>query len=327
MWLWAAFILFIFFLLALDLGLFHRKTRTIAFKEALILSGVWIGVALAFNVLIFFAYEHHWFGLDLAGSEPDGRTAAVLFLTGYLIEKSLGLDNIFFIAMIFSYFRIPTAYQHRVLYWGIVGAVVMRALMILAGIALIERVDSILYLFGAFLIVSGVRMGLVEHPPDLEKNPIITWTRQFFPVMPKLASERFIVQREGQLALTPLALALIMIETSDLIFALDSIPASFSVTRDPFLVFTSNIMALLGLRSLYFVLAGAVERFRYLRIVLGLLLVLIGIKFLLKDFLPDGPTNVFFTLGAVTIILAGGIIASLLWGRQATDQEVSARRE
>jgi tellurite resistance protein TerC len=319
MWLWAAFILFIFFLLALDLGIVHRKSRTITFKEAMILSGVWIGVALAFNVLVFFAYEHHWFGLDLTSGEPDGRSAAVLFFTGYLLEKALGLDNIFFIAMIFSYFRIPTAYQHRVLYWGIVGAIIMRALMILAGTALIERADWILYVFGVVLIISGVRMGLVGHPPDLEKNPIITWTRQFLPVMPKLAGERFVVLREGQFVLTPLALALIMIETSDLIFALDSIPAIFSVTRDPFLVFTSNIMALLGLRSLYFALAGAVDRFRYLRTALGLLLVLIGTKFLLKDVLVEGPATVFYTLGAVALILAGGIIASVIFGKRATD--------
>ena len=317
MWLWAAFILFIFLLVALDLGIFHRRTRTIAFKEALILSGAWIGVALAFNVFIFVAYEHHWFGLDLAGNEPDGRAAAILFLTGYLIEKSLGLDNLFFIAVIFSYFRIPTVYQHRVLYWGVVGAVIMRAAMILAGTALIERVDWILYLLGVVLIISGVRMGVVGHPPDLEKNPIIVWTRRFFPVLPKFAGERFVVRRKGQLVLTPLALALIMIETSDLIFALDSIPAIFSVTRDPFLVFTSNIMALLGLRSLYFALAGAVDRFRYLRISLGVLLVLIGTKLLLKDVLVEGPTTVFLTLGAVAIILAGGMITSLLFGKRA----------
>src|SRR4030088_2940229 len=318
MWLWAAFILFIFFLVALDLGIFHRKGRTIAFKEALILSGAWISVAVAFNVLIFFAYEHHWFGLDLAGGEPDGRTAAILFLTGYLIEKSLGLDNLFFIALIFSYFRIPTTYQHRVLYWGIVGAVIMRAAMILGGTALIERVDWILYVFGVVLIISGLRMGLVGHPPDLEKNPIITWTRQFLPVMPRLAGERLVVLREGQLVLTPLALALIMIETSDLIFALDSIPAIFSVTRDPFLVFTSNIMALLGLRSLYFALAGLIDRFCYLRISLGLLLALIGTKLLLKDVLVEGPTTVLFTLGAVALVLGGGIIASLLFGKHAS---------
>jgi tellurite resistance protein TerC len=317
MLLWAAFVLFIICLLALDLGVIHRKTRAIAFKEALILSGLWIAVALTFNVLIYFAYEHHWLGLDLAESEPDGRTAAILFLTAYLVEKSLGLDNIFFIAMIFSYFRIPAAYQHRVLYWGIVGAVIMRAFMIVAGIALIQRLDWILYLFGAFLIGSGIRMGLVEHPPDLEKNQVIAWARQFVPVMPQLSGERFIVRQKGRLALTPLALALIMIETSDLIFALDSIPAVFSSTRDPFLVFTSNIMALLGLRSLYFVLAGAVDRFRYLRIALGMLLVLIGAKFLLKDVLVEGPNTIFYTLGTVSLILAGGVVASLLFGRRA----------
>ena len=162
-------------------------------------------------------------------------------------------------------------------------------------------------------------MGLVAHPPDLEKNPIITWTRQFFPVLPKFAGERFFVRREKQLLLTPLALALIMIETSDLVFALDSIPAIFSVTRDPFLVFTSNIMALLGLRSLYFALAGLVDRFRYLRISLGLLLVLIGTKLLLKDVLVEGSTTVLFTLGAVALVLGGGIIASLLFGKRAPD--------
>ncbi|MFQ3459929.1 TerC/Alx family metal homeostasis membrane protein [Bradyrhizobium sp. UFLA01-814] len=317
MWLWVAFIVFVFFLVALDLGVLHREARTIAFKEALMLSAGWITVALAFNVVIFFLYENHWCGLDLAGSEPDGRAAAVLFLTGFLIEKSLGLDNLFFIALIFSYFRIPIASQHRVLYWGILGAVIMRAAMILAGTALIERVDWILYIFGAFLIVSGVRMGLVGHPPDIEKNPIIIWIRRFFPVFPKFAGERFVVRRRGQLALTPLALALIMIEASDLIFALDSIPAIFSITRDSFLVFTSNIMALLGLRSLYFALAGAVDRFRYLRTSLGLLLVLIGIKLLLKDVLVEGPTSMFLTLGAVAILLASGVIASLLFGRRA----------
>ncbi|MGL3214184.1 TerC/Alx family metal homeostasis membrane protein [Bradyrhizobium sp. BR 1433] len=317
MWLWVAFIVFVFFLVALDLGVLHREARTIAFKEALMLSAGWITVALAFNVVIFFLYENHWCGLDLAGSEPDGRAAAVLFLTGFLIEKSLGLDNLFFIALIFSYFRIPIASQHRVLYWGILGAVIMRAAMILAGTALIERVDWILYIFGAFLIVSGVRMGLVGHPPDIEKNPIIIWIRRFFPVFPKFAGERFVVRRRGQLALTPLSLALIMIEASDLIFALDSIPAIFSITRDSFLVFTSNIMALLGLRSLYFALAGAVDRFRYLRTSLGLLLVLIGIKLLLKDVLVEGPTSMFLTLGAVAILLASGVIASLLFGRRA----------
>src|SRR5258707_1566418 len=210
--LWVAFILFIFLLVALDLGIFHRKIRTITFKETLILNGAWISVALAFNVFIFFAYDHHWFGLDLAESEPDGRAAAVLFLTGYLIEKSIGLDNLFLIALIFSYFRIPTAYQHRVLYWGILGAVIMRAAMILAGTALIERADWILYLFGVVLIISGVRMGLVGHPPDLEMNPIITWTRRFFHVLPKFAVVRVVVLSKGEMYRQPLDLGLTIIE-------------------------------------------------------------------------------------------------------------------
>jgi tellurite resistance protein TerC len=327
MWVWAAFIVFILFLLALDLGVFHRKAHAITLKEALLLSGAWTSVALAFNVFVYFAYEHHWFGLDLPGDEPDGRMAAVLFLTGYVVEKSLGLDNVFVIAMIFTYFRIPSLYQHRVLFWGVVGALAMRAVMILAGIVLIERFSWILYLFGAFLIVSGVRMALARHPPDLEKNPAIALARLLLPVTHNLAGERLAVRIDGKLALTPLALALIMIETSDLIFAADSIPA---ITRDPFLVFTSNIMALLGLRSLYFALAGIIERFRYLRLSLALLLALIGTKFLLKDILPAGPDAVYYMLGAVSVILAGGITASLICARRTPGSchvEIPARRK
>jgi tellurite resistance protein TerC len=287
-------------------------------------------VALAFNVFVYFAYEHHWFGLDLPGDEPDGRTAAVLFLTGYVVEKSLGLDNVFVIAMIFTYFRIPSLYQHRVLFWGVVGALAMRAVMILAGIVLIERFSWILYLFGALLIVSGVRMALAQHPPNLEKNPAIALARWLLPVTHNLAGERLAVRIDGKLALTPPALALIMIETSDLIFAVDSIPAIFAITRDPFLVFTSNIMAVLGLRSLYFALAGIIERFRYLRLSLALLLALIGTKFLLKDILPAGPEAVYYMLGAVSVILAGGIIASLICARRTPGSchvEIPARRK
>ncbi|MGZ3351013.1 MAG: TerC/Alx family metal homeostasis membrane protein [Xanthobacteraceae bacterium] len=229
---------------------------------------------LAFNVFVYFAYEHHWFGLDIPDDEPDGRTAAVSFLTGYVVEKSLGLDNILVIAMIFSYFHIPAQYQHRVLFWGVVGALVMRAVMILAGVALIQRFEWILYLFGAFLLVSGIRMALARDAPDPEKYPAMALARRLLPVTHKLAGERLAVRIDGKLALTPLALTLIMIETSDLIFAVDSIPAIFAITRDPFLVFTSNIMAVLGLRSLYFALAGIIDRFHYLRLALALLLML-----------------------------------------------------
>src|ERR1700704_3478340 len=204
MWPWAAFIVFILALLALDLGVFHRKAHAITLKEALILSGGWIGVALAFNVFVYFAYEYHWFGLDLPEGEPDGRTAAVLFLTGYVVEKSLGLDNILVIAMIFSSFRIPALYQHRVLLWGIVGALVMRAALILAGAALIKRFGWILYLFGAFLIVSGVKMALARHAPKPENNLLIALARRLLPITHNFAGEQIVVRVDGKLALTPI---------------------------------------------------------------------------------------------------------------------------
>ena len=319
--LWAAFIIFILFLLAVDLGVFHREAHVISLKEALIWSGVWIGLALLFNVFVYFAYEYHWFGLDIPEEEPDGRTAAVLFLTGYLVEKSLGLDNVFLIAMIFSYLGIPAKYQHRVLFWGIVGALVMRAAMIVAGVALIERFEWTIYIFGAFLVVSGTRMAVARHAPDPEKNLVIKLARRFFPVTPELEGDRLFVRIDGKPGLTPLALALIMIETSDLIFAIDSIPAVFAITDDPFLVFTSNIMAVLGLRSLYFALAGIIDRFYYLRLSLSLLLILIGAKMLLKDVLQALPGTTYYTLGAIGLILAGGIIASIVRARRTPESK------
>jgi len=330
MWVWAAFIIFILFLLVLDLGVFHRKAHVITLQEALTWSGIWISLALVFNIFVYFAYEYHWFGLNLPEHEPDGRTAAVLFFTGYLVEKSLGMDNVFLIAMIFSYFGIPAIYQHRVLFWGIVGALVMRAMMILAGVALIQRFDWTLYVFGAFLIVSGVRMAVARHAPNPQRNPLIALAKRLLPVTDDLASERFIVRTNGEPALTPLALALIMIETSDLIFAIDSIPAVFAITQDPFLVFTSNIMAVLGLRSLYFAVAGIIDRFYYLRFSLSLILVVIGTKMLLKDVLHALPDATFYTLGAIAFILAGGIVASIVRARrtpESAEVEVPARRE
>ncbi|TMA93281.1 MAG: TerC family protein [Deltaproteobacteria bacterium] len=330
MWLWAAFIIFVLSLLVLDLGVFHRKAHVITLKEALTWSGVWIGVALVFTVFVYLAYEYHWFGLDIPEDEPDGRTAAVLFFTGYTVEKSLGMDNVFVIAMIFSYFGIPATYQHRLLFWGIGGALVMRGVMILAGVSLIQRFNWILYVFGAFLIVSGLRMAVAPHAPEPEKNPVIVLARRLFPVTQDLAGERFVVRINGKPALTPLALALIMIETSDLIFAIDSIPAVFAITDDPFLVFTSNIMAVLGLRSLYFALAGIIQRFYYLRLSLSLLLVLIGAKMLLKDILHALPDTTYYTLGAICLILAGGVIASIIRARRTPESgkvEIPARQE
>ena len=326
---WIAFIVFILFLLALDLGVFHRNARVVTLREALITSGLWIAFALVFNVVVYFAYQYHWFGLDLPSGEPDGRAAAVLFLTGYVAEKSLGMDNIFVIAMIFSSFRIPAQHQHRVLFWGIVGALVMRAVLILAGAALIERFHWILYIFGVFLIVTGVRMILARHAPDPERQRAVVLARRLLPVTPELHGERLVVRLDGRLYLTPLGLALVAIESSDLMFAIDSIPAIFAITREPFLVFTSNIMAMLGLRSLYFALAGLIHRFQYLKVSLALLLVLVGVKILVQDILETVPGTTVYTLGAITLILGGGIIASIVWAPRTPESrrvEVPARR-
>jgi TerC family integral membrane protein len=291
MWLWAAFMVFILFLLVLDLGVFHRKAHAVTLKEALIMSGLWIGVALVFNVFVYVAYEYHLFGLDIPDDEPNGQTAAVLFLTGYVVEKSLELDNVFAIAMIFTYFRIPALYQHRVLFWGVVGALVMRAVMILAGVALIERVSWILYVFGAFLIASGVKMALERHAPDPERNLAIVLARRRLPVTHDLAGERFAVRIDGKLALTPLALTLVMIESSDVVFAVDSIPVIFAITQDSLSCVHQQHHGCAGSALAVFRLSG---HYRSVP-------------------LPEAlarPTSCTdrHTLGAVTVILAGGIL-------------------
>jgi tellurite resistance protein TerC len=329
MWVWIAFVAFVLFLLALDLGVFHRHARVVTLREALITSAGWIALALAFNVFVYFAYQYHWFGLDLPGAEPDGPTAALLFLTGYVAEKSLGMDNIFVIAMIFSSFGVPAKQQHRVLFWGIVGALVMRAVMILAGTALIARFHWALYVFGVFLIVTGVRMILARHTPDPERQPAVALARRILPVTPELHDERLVVRAEGRLYLTPLGLALVAVESSDLMFAIDSIPAIFAITKEPFLVFTSNIMAVLGLRSLYFALAGLIHRFQYLKVSLALLLVLVGVKILLHDVLGTVPGTTLYTLGVIVVVLAGGIVASIARAPRTPESrrvEVPARR-
>jgi tellurite resistance protein TerC len=327
--LWAAFIAFVLVLLALDLGVFHRRAHAITLKEALILSGVWIGVGLVFTVFVYGAYEHHWLGLDLPDREPDGGPAATLYLTGYLVEKSLGMDNVLVIAMVFSSVGIPPAYQHRVLFWGIVGALAMRAVMILAGVALIERFHWTLYVFGAFLIVSGIRLARGRHAPNPEQSTVIRMARRWLPITTRLDGQQLVTRVDGRLALTPLALALIMIEASDVMFAIDSIPAIFAITDDPFLVFTSNIMAVLGLRSLYFALAGIIDRFAYLRLSLALLLALIGAKMLLQDVFPGWTESPHVTLAILTLVMAGGVVVSILRARRTPESrrvEIPARR-
>jgi len=297
-WHWVGFIACVLVFLALDLGLFHRKAHVVRFKEALMWTVIWFCLALAFA---------------LALKPLRGDKESLEFLTGYLIEVSLSMDNVFVIALIFTYFRVPSEYQHRVLFWGILGALVMRGLMIGVGVALIDWLDWILYVFGAFIVYTGVKMFFVDAEVDPEKNKVIRLARKFFPVAPNFDGQNFRTQWNGRMALTPLALVLLMVETTDLLFAFDSIPAIFAVTRNPFIVFTSNVFAILGLRSLYFVLAEAIGYFRYLKYGLALVLVFIGVKMLIDP--HDSPPRWFQTdisISVSLIVVAAIILVSIV---------------
>lgn len=292
-WHWAGFVACVLVFLALDLGLFHRHAHTVKFKEALFWTAIWFSLAMLFA----------------CGLKPlRGQKESLEFVTGYLIELSLSMDNVFVIALIFEYFSVPQRYQHRVLFWGIIGALVMRGLMIGAGVALISWLHWILYLLGAFVLFTGIKMLFVETKVHPEKNRVVRWVRRFYPVTPQLDGQKFLTVWNGRKALTPLALVLVVVETTDLIFAVDSIPAIFAVTTKPFIVFTSNVFAILGLRSLYFVLAGALGYFRYLKVGLSVVLVFIGIKMLLDPhenpprwFQVDIPVS-------ISLLVVGGII-------------------
>jgi len=293
-WHWIAFVVCVIVFLALDLGLFHRKAHVVRFKEALIWTGVWFTLAMIFAL-----------GIRHLGTPKD----SLEFVTGYLIELSLSMDNVFVIALIFTYFRVPSEYQHRVLFWGILGALVMRGLLIGVGVALIDWLDWILYVFGAFIVYTGVKMFFVDNDVDPEKNKIIRLARKFFPVTPHFEGQKFRTQWNGRMALTPLALVLLMVETTDLLFAFDSIPAIFAVTRNPFIVFTSNVFAILGLRSLYFVLAGAIEYFRYLKYGLAVVLVFIGVKMLID---PHDSEHPRWFQADIPILLSLLIVAGII---------------
>ena len=276
---WIIFILCILFFLALDLGAFHRRPRAVKFKEAAAWSTLWVALAMLFAAAIFI-----W----------RSREEAVQFTTGYVIELSLSLDNILVIAIIFAYFRVAPELQHRLLFWGIIGALVMRGAMIAAGVALIARFDWILYLFGAFLVFAGAKMFFSKQQMvQPEKNPVLRIAKKFLPLSPNPDGAKFFTKLGGRFALTPLALVLLLIETTDLIFAVDSVPAVFSVTRTAFIVFTSNIFAIIGLRSMYFLLAGALGYFRHLKIGLSAVLVFFGAKMLLA---PHGETHQWFQI-------------------------------
>jgi len=293
-WHWAGFILCVLVFLALDLGVFHRRAHVVKFKEALSWSALWVTLAFGFAALL---------------SLLRSREEAVEFVTGYVIELSLSMDNIFVIALIFTFFRVPATYQHRVLFWGIVGALLMRGAMIATGAELVRHFQWTLYLFGGFLIATGLKMLLAkDEGVDPEKNLVLRLARKCFRVSPEMHGQKFCFRLDGRRVLTPLALVLVVVETTDLVFALDSIPAIFAVTTKPFIVFTSNVFAILGLRSMYFVLAGAIEYFRYLKIGLALVLVFIGGKMLLT---PHGETHRWFQVEIPTglsLLVVGGII-------------------
>ena len=344
-WAWLIFLAFVLGMLALDLGVFHKKSHIVGFKEALGWSGVWITLGLSFAILVYHAYELHWFGLGLSVDAVDntintGKLAATKYLTAYVVEKSLSVDNIFVIAMVFSALAVPARYQHRVLFWGILGALLMRGAMIGMGAVLVHNFHWILYLFGIFLVFTGIKMLIVQdETPHPEDNPVVRWIRKIFPITRNFHGQHFFVKagsegsheaaepgqattpdpvvemaKPGTWLLTPLAVALILVEVTDLIFAVDSIPAVFAITADPFLVFTSNVFAILGLRSLYFALAGLIVKFRYLKPALSLILILVGVKMLAAKWLKEhlGDSFNLTVLAVILGILFLGVITSII---------------
>jgi tellurite resistance protein TerC len=305
--LWGGFVAFVLAMLALDLGVFHREAREVRFREALGWSAVWVALALLFNGFVAWRF---------------GSQAGIEFLTGYLIEKSLSVDNIFVFLVIFSGLGIPLQYQHRVLFWGILSALVLRAVMIFAGAALLARFHWLIYVFGAFLVFTGVKLyrsrGREEHP---EESAAMRLVRRWLPSTPRLHGERFFAREGGRWRATPLCMALIMVEITDVIFAVDSIPAIFAVTIDPFIVFTSNIFAILGLRSLFFLVAALVPKFTYLKVGLAAVLVFVGAKMALVDFVK---IPALVSLATVAALLGGAMVASWWVARRRSSALPSA---
>lgn len=298
---WGGFILFVVIMLALDLGVFHKKAHEIKIKEAVLWSIFWITLALVFNLGIYI-----W----------DGHEQGMFFLTGYVIEKSLSVDNLFVFLLIFTYFGVPKKYQHEVLFWGVLGAIIMRAIFIFAGIALIERFHVMIYIFGGFLIFTGIKMAFEKDKKiEPEKNIVIRLFRKFFPVTKEYREGKFFVKENGKVYATPLFVVLLFVETSDLVFAVDSIPAILAVTRDSFIVFTSNIFAILGLRALYFALAQVVDKFYYLQMALSVILTYVGVKMVIVDFYKIQTTT---SLLVILSVLSVSIIASIIKNKVST---------
>jgi tellurite resistance protein TerC len=295
-WFWVGFIAFVLAMLALDLGVFNRSPHVVRAREAAIWTAVWVGLALLFAAGLA-VFETH--------------QAALTFLTGYVIEESLSIDNIFVIVLIFQYFAVPAQYQHRVLFWGILGALVMRGLFIGLGAALLARFEWIIYVFGALLVITGVRMALKQDEEfDAEQNPVVKGVRRFLPLTDGYRGKHFFSTENGKRYATPLFLVLLLVEATDLIFAIDSIPAIFGITRDPFLVFTSNIFAVMGLRSLFFLLAHVVTKFHLLKYGLAVILTFVGVKMIIESWVH---IPILLSLGVVLGVLLLSIVASLVW--------------
>jgi tellurite resistance protein TerC len=305
--LWASFNVFVLGMLALDLGVFHRKSHEVSVKEALTWTSVWITLAMLFNVFVYYYFD---------------KATAVEFFTGYIIEKSLSIDNIFVIIMIFSYFKVPTAYQHKVLFWGILGALIMRVVFILVGIELIHKFHWLIYLFGGFLVYSGIKILSSEDTKlEPEKNPLVKLARRLFPFTPNYEGDNFFVTKDSKRWATPLFLVVILIEATDLIFAVDSIPAILAVSDDSFIVYTSNVFAILGLRSLYFALAGIEKYFKYLKYGLSAILIFVGVKMCITDFYKI-PTDL--SLIIIVFVLVISMLASMA---SKSDQRGNAKTD
>ena len=318
---WIAFLALFLGLLMLDLSVLHRDSKTLSVRQALFWTAVWISVAMSFTGIVYGLYEHRWLGFVPGPGVADGTDAVVQYVTGYLLEWSLSVDNIFVIALIFSYLKIPSQYQYRVLFWGIVGAIVLRGMMIAAGTALLHRFDWMFYVFGAILLLSALRMlRNGEDVHDVGNSFPARLVRRVVPVKAELAGARFFVRENGRLIATPLFVALVMVELTDVVFAVDSIPAILAVTRDPFLVFTSNAFAILGLRSLYFAVAGLMAMFRYLRYSLVLILAFVGMKMLLvSNYHVPNRVSLAIILGTLGV----GILASI-WATRRDEADGGA---
>lgn len=310
--LWIGFNLFVLLMLALDLGLFNRREHVVSVRESLVWTFVWIVLALAFNLGLYY-WKSNVYGTE------RGTEIALQFLTGYLIEKSLSIDNVFVFLLLFSYFQVPAQYQHRVLFWGIFGALIFRGIFIGLGAVLIAKFHWVIYIFGAFLVLTGIKMAWAKDKEiNPESNPVLRLFRKLMPVTGQYHGKKFFIKDAGRWTATPLFLVLLLIETSDIIFAVDSVPAIFAVTSDPFIVYTANVFAILGLRSLYFALAAVMRLFHHLHYGLSVILVFVGVKMLLAEVYKIPVT---WSLGMIFLVLALSVVASLLWPRREMESE------